>query len=352
MVYSKRIFKLRKKLKQLKIHSLLVVAKENIRYLCGFTGSIAVLLTLHNTSYLIVDSRYTDQARLEAKKVKVIETKLGKSHLDSVIKILKGREIVSIGFEEDNLNSKTYLKLKQELKRANFKPAGKLIESLRAIKDKEEIINIKKAIKIAEKAFQRIEHIIVPGVTEEKIASELVFWIRELGGRESFEPIVSSGKRTVFPHALSSKKVLKPGETVIIDFGAVFNGYCSDITRTLVLGKPSLKQKRIYKVVSKAQNAAIAAVKSGKTCRAIDKVPRRILKNYFKHGTGHGIGLSVHESPKLTIGSKDTLAKGMVLTIEPGVYMRGWGGMRIEDMVLVTRKGYKLLTSIPRKLTI
>ena len=357
MYYQKRLTKLRKKLKKLKIDSFIVLNRENIRYLCGFTGSIAVLLIYNNISYLIVDSRYTDQAKLEAKNVKVIELQPGESHFDLVPKVLKRKNIASIGFEEGHLNLKGYLKLTREFENLNFKPAGHLIDEMRAEKDMEEIKNIKQAIEIAEKAFGRIKYFLVPGVEEKKIALETIFSIRELGGVEAFEPIVSSGKRTALPHAISSSKTLEEGDTVIIDFGATVNGYSSDITRTVVLGQPSSKQKKIYNIVRKAQISAIRKISGGRTCEAIDGAARGILKKsklekYFKHGTGHGIGLSVHELPKVSLKNKHKLAPGMVITIEPGIYINGWGGMRVEDMVLVTKKGHEILTNLPRELTL
>ncbi|MCX5725889.1 MAG: Xaa-Pro peptidase family protein [Candidatus Saganbacteria bacterium] len=357
MNYQKRLFKLKKKLKRLKLDSFIVLNRENIRYFCGFTGSIAVLLIYDNVNYLIVDSRYTDQAKLETKNVKVIELQPGESHFDLVSRALKRKNISSVGFEEGHFNLKSYLKLTKEFEKISFKPAGHLVEELREIKDKEEIKNIKLAVKIAEEAFGRVKNILAPGIEEKKIALELIFAVRELGGVEAFEPIVSSGKRTALPHAISSSKALEEGDTVIIDFGATVNGYSSDITRTVVLGQPSSKQKVIYDIVRKAQISAIRKISAGRTCEAIDVAARGIIKKRkleknFKHGTGHGIGLSVHELPRLTFNNKGKLSPGMVLTIEPGIYINGWGGMRVEDMALVTKKGHEILTNLPRELTL
>jgi Xaa-Pro aminopeptidase len=246
--------------------------------------------------------------------------------------------------------------LKDLLPNAVFKSTEKLIESLSIAKEPDEIKKIKKAIKISEKAYIDTLPLLKPGVAEKDIALELNYRMRSLGAdAAAFDLIVASGQRSSMPHGVASIKKLKKGDFVTLDFGCFFQGYASDITRTVVIGKASEKQNKIYNLVLKAQLAACRAVKSGLACSRLDGVARDIIMkagygDYFGHGLGHGIGLIVHDGPQVNSRSVETLRTNMVVTIEPGIYIPSWGGVRIEDDVLVTHAGGQVLSKLPKEL--
>lgn len=352
---KERIKRLRKKLDQENLDLLLVTALPNIRYLCGYTGSNGILLVSKDKAVFLTDFRYKEQVK---KEVKGAEIKIPQRELFSTlpeIGLLKGKRIKA-GFEEKYLTFQLYQRLKTLLPQVLWVPTENLVESLLVTKDEEEIKKIKKAADISAKAYQEILPFFRPGTKELDIAAELEYRIRRNGGSGSaFEPIVASGLRSAMPHARASSKTLKKGEFVTLDFGASYDGYVCDITRTVVLGNATPRQKKIYNLVLKAQTRAVESARSGMKGFELDKVGRDIIKKagyqkYFGHGLGHGIGLLVHDSPGINTKSQEVLKPGMVITIEPGVYIPGWGGVRIEDDVLITRNGCKVLTQIEREL--
>lgn len=350
-----RIKRLREKLDQENLDLLLVTSLTNIRYLCGYTGSNGLLLISRNKALFLTDFRYKEQVK---KEVKGAEIKIAQRELFATlteIDLLKHRRIKA-GFEEKYLSFQLYQRLKTLLPQVLWVATENLVESLLVIKDEEEIERIKKAAEISAKAFDEVLPFFRPGTREEDIAAELEYRIKKNGGEGSaFEPIVASGLRSAMPHARASSKRLKDGEFVTLDFGALYEGYVCDITRTLVLGKATAKQEKIYYLVLKAQSKAIDNARPGIKGFELDRVGRDIIKKagyqeYFGHGLGHGIGLLVHDSPGVGTKSQEVLKPGMVITIEPGVYIPGWGGVRIEDDVLITRNGCKILTHIDREL--
>jgi len=352
---KKRIERIREKLDQENLDLLLVTALPNIRYLCGYTGSNGILLISRDKAIFLTDFRYKEQVK---KEVKVAEIKIPQKELFSTlpeIDLLKGKRIKA-GFEEKYLTFQLYQRLKTLLPQVLWVPTENLVESILVTKDEEEIKKIKKAAEISAKAYQEILPFFRPGTKESDIAAELEYRIKRNGGTGSaFEPIVASGLRSAMPHARASAKTLKKGEFVTLDFGALYDGYVCDITRTVVLGNATPRQKKIYDLVLKAQTRAIESARSGMKGFELDKVSRDIIKKagyqkYFGHGLGHGIGLLVHDSPGINTKSQEVLKPGMVITIEPGVYIPGWGGVRIEDDVLITRNGCKILTHIDREL--
>jgi Xaa-Pro aminopeptidase len=352
---KERIERLREKLDQENLDLLLVTALPNIRYLCGYTGSNGILLISKDKAIFLTDFRYKEQVK---KEVKGAEIKIPQKELFSFlteINLLKGKRIKA-GFEEKYLTFQLYQRLKTLLPQVLWVPTENLVESLLVTKDEEEIKKIKKAADISAKAFEEILPFFRPGTKELDIAAELEYRIRRNGGSGSaFEPIVASGLRSAMPHARASSKTLKKGEFVTLDFGASYDGYVCDITRTVVLGNATPRQKKIYDLVLKAQTKAINSARSGMKGFELDKVSRDIIKKagykeYFGHGLGHGIGLLVHDPPGINTKSQEVLRPGMVITIEPGVYIPGWGGVRIEDDVLITRNGCKILTHIDREL--
>ena len=352
---KERIERIREKLDQENLDLLLVTALPNIRYLCGYTGSNGILLISRDKAIFLTDFRYKEQVK---KEVKVAEIKIPQKELFSTlpeIDLLKGKRIKA-GFEEKYLTFQLYQRLKTLLPQVLWVPTENLVESILVTKDEEEIKKIKKAAEISAKAYQEILPFFRPGTKESDIAAELEYRIKRNGGTGSaFEPIVASGLRSAMPHARASAKTLKKGEFVTLDFGALYDGYVCDITRTVVLGNATPRQKKIYDLVLKAQTRAIESARSGMKGFELDKVSRDIIKKagyqkYFGHGLGHGIGLLVHDSPGINTKSQEVLKPGMVITIEPGVYIPGWGGVRIEDDVLITRNGCKILTHIDREL--
>ena len=352
---KERIKKLREKLNQENLDLLLVTSLPNIRYLCGFTGSNGILLISKDKAIFLTDFRYKEQVK---KEVKGAEIKIPQRELFSIlpeIGLLKGKRIKA-GFEEKYLTFQLYQRLKTLLPQVLWVPTENLVESLLVTKDEEEIKKIKKAADISAKAYLEILPFFRPGTKESDIAAELEYRIKRNGGTGSaFEPIVASGVRSAMPHARASSKRFQRGEFVTLDFGAFYEGYVCDITRTVVLGKATPRQKKIYDLVLKAQTKAIKNACSGMKGFELDKVARDVINNagfkdYFGHGLGHGIGLLVHDSPGINTKSQEVLKPGMVITIEPGVYLPGWGGVRIEDDILITRNGCKVLTNIDREL--
>ena len=352
---KERIKKLREKLNQENLDLLLVTSLPNIRYLCGFTGSNGVLLISESKAIFLTDFRYKEQVK---KEVKGAEIKIAQKELFSFlpeVDLLKGKRIKA-GFEEKYLTFQLYQRLKTLLPQVLWVPTENLVESLLVTKDEEEIKKIKKAADISAKVYQEVLQYLRPGVKESDISAELEYRIKRNGGTGSaFEPIVASGLRSAMPHARASSKTLKKGEFVTLDFGASYDGYVCDITRTVVLGNATPRQKKIYNLVLKAQTRAVESARSGMKGFELDKISRDIIKKagyqkYFGHGLGHGIGLLVHDSPGINTKSQEVLKPGMVITIEPGVYIPGWGGVRIEDDVLITRNGCKILTHIDREL--
>lgn len=341
-------------LKKNKINCLLVTELSHVRYLTGYSGSSGMVLLLPPKAYFFTDFRYKVQAQKEVKDCAII---IAEQALTSELPKVHGiNKKIRIGLEEEFVTLSLLEQLKDLLPLAEFISTKKLVESLSVSKDADEIKKIKKAVKISEKAYTETLQLLKPGVKEKDIALELEYRMRVLGADASaFDAIVASGQRSSMPHGIASDKKLRKGDFVTIDFGCFYQGYASDITRTVVLGKANSKQKEIYDVVLKAQLAACKAVKPGLACSRLDGVARDIIMkagygDYFGHGLGHGIGLIVHDDPHLNTRSTETLKTNMVVTIEPGIYIPNWGGVRIEDDVVVTAAGGQILSKLPKEL--
>ena len=329
----------------------LVTSISNIRYFSGFTGSVAVLILTDSGATLVVDGRYTQQAKTEVKKgIKVIEVPLSSSLIETAAKIIKDSRSSTVGYENDKLDVATFNKLKEKLPKLKYYSISKELRDQRCIKGDSEIDAIRKAALIADLTYDCVIRLIKPGLTELEISAHIDYLIKTFKGNgPAFETLVSSGKLSAFPHGKPTDKKISAGELVIMDFGASYKGYNSDITRMVSLGAPSKKTLKIYNAVLSAQEAAINKVKDGIEAAEVDRAAREVLKKeglekYFRHGTGHGIGLQVHEGPRVSSSSKDILKEGMVMTIEPGVYLPNIGGFRVEDMVLVKKGGYEMIT--------
>ena len=314
-----------------------------------------MLLFGREESRLWVDPRYTLQAQMEGKGVEVIEERgrLLKAAAAYLRKARHAREgkARAVGLEEGRLTWAAFEELRRETQgRVRFKPAGGLLEELRSIKDSCEIEHIRRASQISCEAFEGILDLIQPGVSEADLANELEYRMRRNGAEgAAFETIVASGPRGAWPHARASAKPLETGELVIFDFGAIVAGYAADVTRTVFVGRPDRKARRLYKAVLGAQEAALEALRAGVPGSEPDRAARRFLSHlrldrFFTHSTGHGVGLDVHELPRLAKGEKTRLRIGQVLTVEPGIYIRNLGGIRIEDTVLIGEHGPEVLT--------
>jgi Xaa-Pro aminopeptidase len=344
---------LRSLLEARKLSVLVVADPTNIFYLTGFRGSAGVAIFGTSAARLWVDPRYTLQARNEAQGVQVSEER--QRLLRVVGQWLRKRKPRRVGFEDSRLTCRELREVAEESRQAGrFEPAGGLIEELRAVKDPQEIATIRHAGQLTTEVLQEVLPAVRPGIAECDLAAEIEYRMRRKGAEgAAFETIVASGPRGALPHARASARRLAPGELVILDLGAILHGYAADMTRTVYLGKPPRHVKRLYGAVVEAQQAALEALRAGKRAGDVDAAARRVLgrrglARYFTHSTGHGVGLEIHERPRLGRGEKTRLEIGNVVTAEPGVYIEGVGGIRVEDSVLVGMNGPEILTPAPK----
>ena len=336
-------------LKRKRSDALLTVNPENIFYLTGFTGKEGALFITNNKGFLLVDSRYFTQAKREVFQYKIKKHEGG---IKGIPQLIKKLNIKKIGFESQYLSFEDYRYLNKRVPQINLIPLKKEFQKIRIIKNQSELQSIKKAVEIASESFKELVKKVVPNIREKETAFKLEYLIRKRGSEElPFNPIVVSGIRSSLPHGVASDKKIKKGDLITIDFGARYKGYCSDKTRVLAISKPSLKQREVYQLVKDAHDIAISLIKPGIKASKIDASARDYIKKagfgrYFGHALGHGVGLAVHENPYITPRSGEVLEEGNIITIEPGIYLPEWGGVRLEDMVLVTQNGCELLTSL------
>ncbi|MBN2097122.1 MAG: aminopeptidase P family protein [Candidatus Omnitrophica bacterium] len=346
---AQAIYKLRQKLLTARLDSLLVTKRANVAYLSEFTGEAQLLIT-QRKKILIVDFRFQEQAQREVKTIVLWPRQSFQPLNESIAQLAKKLKIKRLGFEANSLSYGSYARLNKQLGLAQLLPVYDLIEPLRAIKTIREIQYLRTAAQMAVKTFMRAQQLIRPGKKERSIAAELEYFMCAQGAESpAFDIIVASGIRSALPHAPHSSKIIRKNEAVLVDLGCRILGYNSDLTRMLFLGKIKDKLKRAYQVVLSAQQQAIKAVRPGQEIGRIDQIARQYITQaglgaFFGHALGHGIGREVHEYPAVTPRSRALLKPGMVLTIEPGVYLPGVGGARVEDMVLVTRHGCEILT--------
>lgn len=348
-----RLERIRLKMQEAKLDAFIIASPENRRYMSGFTGTSAMLFITLEKAYLLTDFRYIQQATEQAPNFQVIRI----SNMYNSLAEL-GQKAARAGFEEDFTTYADYLNLKEALPQAELVPQSKILEELRAIKDTEELAKIRQAVKIADDAFAHILQFVERGQTEAEISLELEFTMRRNGASGgSFDFIAASGIRSSMPHGVATTKTIEQGDFLTMDFGAIYQGYCSDITRTICFGEPTEKQQEIYEIVLRAQKAGIAALKPGIPGREVDAVARGVIADagygdFFGHGLGHSVGLAIHETPNLNLREERILQPGMVITIEPGIYIPDWGGVRIEDMAVVTENGCEVLTQAPKEFII
>jgi Xaa-Pro aminopeptidase len=343
--------KIEKLMRRKELDAILFWGFENIRYLCGFTGSDGALVWTRGERVFLTDSRYTEQAQSEVRNAGVSKYRQKIPGISRLLKTLRGRRI---GFEAAAVSFENYRRLRETLPRVSFVPLSGEFSGLRAVKETEEIACLKRAVQIASESFEKTIPKVKPGSREAAVAEALECRFRRGGGEKpSFDTIVASGYRAALPHGAASEKKLAAGETVVVDFGTRFRGYHSDETKTLILGEPDGRVKKVYDVVRRAQAAAIRAVRPGVSGREIDAAARGVIQKAglgkcFGHGTGHGVGLAVHEDPAISPRGTTVVEEGMVFTVEPGVYIPGWGGVRLEDMVRVTAAGCERLTYLSK----
>jgi len=337
------------------LDAILITDMRNIRYLCGFSGSEAALLISRGEAWFLCDSRYTAQASSEVQGAIVKECS---ARLETLRNIAVENELKRIGFEASHTSVSTFRKISGELTGIELVELGSVLDDVRICKDSSEIELLSAVATLASQSLVSILHFVKPGVRESEIALELEFEMRRRGadGR-AFDFIVASGLRGAMPHGRASDKTIQSGELVTIDFGAVKDAYHSDETVTIACGGPGLREREIHAIVKAAHDLAIERVKPGLKCKELDAVARdyiteRGFGDYFGHGLGHGVGLDIHEKPTLSPRSDAVLKEGMVITIEPGIYIPGFGGVRIEDTLVVTADGFQILTSADKQLLV
>lgn len=352
-MYKNRIEKLREKMSAKGMESFLIISDPNRNYLSGFTGNESYALITKDDSYFITDSRYTEQAKIQVKDFNILEYK-GKI-TDYIKDLTDAKGIKNIALEEGVVTLSFYHELKEKYN-GDILFGQKEIEDLRVIKSKDEIDKIKKAAVIADKGFSHMLNFIKAGMTEREIALELEFFMKKEGASGlSFETIAASGYRSALPHGAASDKKIENGEFLTLDFGCIYQDYCSDMTRTVAIGDVTPKMVDVYNIVLEANRKALKEIKPEASSRNVDAAARNYIADMgygsnFGHGLGHGVGREIHEAPRLSPACDVILKSGMVVTDEPGIYLPGEFGVRIEDLVLVTDDGFEVLSKSPREL--
>lgn len=353
MKIANRLQRLRQKLAEREVDAIFISQPENRRYLSGFDGSAGYLLVTEKDAVIATDFRYLEQVKRQSPDYKIFQINGGMENWFPVLTTETGGQ--KLGFEAQSISLAMYRQMSDIMKKSGpahvrLIPLEGLVESLRAVKDAEEIEAIAGAAAISDGAFQRIEENIRAGISEKDIAWELEKYMREHGSQTvPFDIIVAAGPNTALPHARPSERVIQEGEPVLMDIGARVDGYTSDLTRTICLGKPDDDFKKVYDTVLGAQLAAIELIKEGMTGEQADNLARTVIAEAgyaeaFGHALGHGVGLAAHESPRLGPGSDDELVSGMVFSIEPGIYLAGWGGVRIEDLAVMENGKLRVLS--------
>ncbi len=336
------------------IDCLIFFNMNNIRYLSGFTGSDGVLIVSNNRTVLLVDGRYITQAKLEAADTEIFEYK---DKIRGIVEAVNELNLKHIGFEAESVVVQMYNLLIRELPDKVFVPVGEELRLLRAYKDEAEITLMRKAAQISSAAVLDLRSEIKFGYSEKELALQLETIARKSGADQlAFETIFASGENSALPHATPTDRKIKRGDFIVVDFGIKYKGYCSDETCTFVFQKLTEEQNNVYQLVQEAQDRAIDIVREGVNAAEVDRCARNVFgkkyEKYFSHGTGHGVGLEVHEAPRLSPVSRDILKAQMVVTVEPGLYFPGRWGIRIEDTVLVKKNSCEKLTKMDKRLTI
>ncbi|HAD82670.1 MAG: hypothetical protein A2509_11465 [Candidatus Edwardsbacteria bacterium RIFOXYD12_FULL_50_11] len=351
---NNRIDSIKKALRLKKLDAMLFTNLLNIRYLAGYSGSSGMLLVNSQGADFLTDFRYKEQSAKEVKNART--TIIAGSLLEELIRLPAFVRSKKVGIEDQNLSYAQFLQLQKLAPGKKFIAASGMAESLRQVKTSAEIQKIARAAQIADQAFAGIVKFIKPGLTEKAIASQLDHTLKLLGAANpSFDSIVGSGPNGALPHAQPSDRKVRKGDFIVLDFGAIYRGYHSDMTRTVCLGRPTEKHLKIYDIVTQAQSAGLKAVRAGARGREADAAARKIINDagygkYYGHGLGHGVGLEVHEAPGVGMKAENLLPENSIVTVEPGIYLPGWGGVRIEDLVVVAKGGCRILSRSTKKI--
>jgi Xaa-Pro aminopeptidase/Xaa-Pro dipeptidase len=354
-VFKKRIAKLREHMGEKNLDAVLLIGDANRNYLSGFTGNESFSLITKDAAFFITDSRFTEQAMNQVKDYEVLEYSKGTSFVDFLSNLVDRNRIEKLGFEENIVSYSQYMLYNDKLN-CQLVPMGGMVEKIRIVKDNEEIKLIEAAAAIADKSFAHMVKFIKPGMTEREIGLELEFYMKKLGASDlSFPSIVASGVRSSLPHGEATDKIVNRGEFLTLDFGCVYREYCSDMTRTVVIGEPSKKMVEVYNIVLEAEQLALKEYKPGVPALEVDAVARNYIDkmgygNNFGHSLGHGVGREIHEAPVIGYRNDKKLQSGMVVSDEPGIYVPGFGGVRIEDLLVVTESGGRALSRSPKNL--
>jgi Xaa-Pro aminopeptidase len=353
---SLRLAKLRSQFDALHIDAFLVTFLPHLRYLTGFTGSNGIGFVTRETATIVTDGRYTDQVRQEVRGWKAFITHT--SLFDAIRAHRVFRPGMRVGFDGNTLVYNQIMLIRKRFPRVKFLPKADTIERIASVKDESEIGSIRKAVEITDRVFEEVVNLIKPGMSELDVGAEISYRQRKHGAEaDAFETIVASGLRGSLPHGRASSKNIKRGELVTLDFGCVFEGYHSDMTRTIAVGRPSSEARRMYETVFNAQLQAIESARAGIHTRELDAIARSYIKRngyekYFRHSLGHGIGLQIHEAPRISVMSTAILERGNVITIEPGIYNPSIGGVRIEDDVVIRNGHCEVLNRSPKELLV
>lgn len=355
--YTGRRDKLTRKLKKLGCDAILVTNETNVTWLTGFTGDSSYLLLSKDVCLIVSDNRYKIQLGTECPGVDVYIRPVDEEMNDAVAKQVKKAKFAKLGFESGSMTFASWQKLAEASKALELVSTDSEVEALRQIKDAGEIAEIRAAVDQAQRGFALMKASIKGDQTELQVAHDLEHAMRRFGGLQAaFDPIVAVGPNAALPHAHPGDLKISDDDILLVDWGSLSRGgYRSDLTRVLVTGRLTSKLEKVYRLVLKAQLAAIDAIQPGAKCKDVDAIARKVITDggygkYFQHGLGHGIGLDIHEWPRFSPISEEELKPGMVMTVEPGIYLPGWGGVRIEDDVLVTRNGHEVLSSAPKQL--
>jgi Xaa-Pro aminopeptidase len=360
--HKKRQKQLQNVLAGARLDALLITHLPNIRYLCGFTGSAGALLVMEKQCVFFTDGRYTAQARAEVSGARIVIGRKGPMvSLANWVKSEKpvSRKLRKMGFEAEHVSFAAYRSLAKGMSSGiKLTPTSGVVESIRIIKDSDELALIRSAAVLGASLFERALEVMRPGIKETEVAAEMEYSASKAGAQGmSFPTIIASGQRSALPHGIASKQAIPGAGFVVCDFGVILTGYCSDRTRTVYVGRPSAQERSAYEAVREAQQAALEAIRPGQRLGEVDGAARKVLQKsrlakYFTHSTGHGVGLEIHEAPRVAAGQEDQLKPGMVITIEPGVYLPGKWGIRIEDMAAVTETGYEVLAPSSKELIV
>ena len=353
---ERRLQEIQRHLETSSLDAFLVSHLPHVRYLSGFSGSNGLCLITRRRSHFFTDPRYREQARGEARTFAIHVSRESFPRAVLAASILRGK--VRVGIESQYLSVAGLRQWKNSFRQAAFVPTTHVIEAIAAVKDESEIEHLRQAAAISDRIFGSLLRILKPGIAELDVSAEISYWNKRLGAEgDAFEPIVASGVRGALPHGRASGKKIRNGEFVTLDFGTLVKGYHSDLTRTVAVGKPSPRLKSMYALVLKAQRRAIDAAEDGVRASTLDQFARTIIRKgglgrYFTHSLGHGLGIEIHEPLRLSAQSKEILESGNVVTVEPGVYIPGVGGVRIEDDIVIRHNGCEVLNRAPKELIV